>query len=404
MADENKTTEILQKVLDEVNRVHDTGKENHGTINELKLKCAQLEKDMATVEEKAAAHLKLATETLSKSYGRVGAEDFVDEFGKWIRGVHSEQKLRQPSQETFKSGQKVAEVIKATTEFSTTTGATAGYLIPTLLRPGFVELKDIYGNLYPRVQKFTSPPGQAVVVNNQNGVPTAAWQSAQNAAITQNDPNTHTYDDDTLVPKLLYVVEKMSNELVTNPYIGFAAMTAMTAAKAVNRKLEYDMLAAASSPHAGVVAASTDQGTIGSATIALVGSFIKAAIADNAYAIDPTRNCLFLHPRDAITLALQSVSSTNLPGMLVWGDPLKGIPTTFLGYSVIVHPGCNNGTNTFAFLGDPQNIILAEGPSYVMDFSDQVAFLNFQTAMRVGNHYDYVVKQTSEWHRTIVTA
>lgn len=404
MADENKS-EVLQKVLDEINKVHDTGKENHGEIVALKAKADQLERDMAKVEEKAAAHLDLVKAALSESHGGpTGAADWLNETAKWIRGVHAIQKLHQEPTETFKNGAKVADVIKATTEFTTTTGATAGYLIPTLLRPGFVELKDIYGNLYPRVTKFNSPAGQSVTVNDQSGNPTALWQSAQNAALTQNDPNTHTYNDDTLVPKLLYVVEKMANELINNPSINFAAMAAVQAAKAVNRKLEYDMLAAASSPHAGVVAASTAQTTMASATFALTGAFLKECIADNAYAVDSTRNCLFLHPRDAITLALQAVGATELTGMLVWGDPRRGIPTTLLGYEVIIHPGCNNGSNNYMFLGDPANIILAEGPSYMIDFSDQVGFLNFQTAMRVGNHYDYIVKQTTEWHRAVVTA
>jgi len=40
----------------------------------------------------------------------------------------------------------------------------------------------------------------------------------------------------------------------------------------------------------------------------------------------------------------------------------------------------------------------------MIDFSDQVGFAKFQTAMRVGSHYDYIVKQTTEWHRAIVTA
>jgi hypothetical protein len=49
-------------------------------------------------------------------------------------------------------------------------------------------------------------------------------------------------------------------------------------------------------------------------------------------------------------------------------------------------------------------VILAEGPSYVMDFSDQIKFAEFATAMRVGNHYDFIVKQATEWHKATVTA
>lgn len=398
-----ETNEMLEKVLTEVNRVG-AEKANASELTELKVKAAKLEGDIKLIEEKAAADLEVVKAALAETHGgKSGAEDWSNEFGKFIRGVYMDQKGRQPSAETFANGAKVADVVKAAADFSTTTGATAGYLIPTILRPGFVELKDIYGNLYPKVTKFTSPPGVSVTVNDQSANPVAAWISAQNAAMTQ-EGTPRAYNDDTLVPKLLYVYELMANELVNNPFVSFAAMSAVEGAKAVTRKLEYDMLAAASSPHAGVVAASTAQTTMASATFALTGAFIKECIADNAYAIDPTSNCLFLHPRDAITLALQAVGASELTGMLVWGDPRKGIPTTLLGFEVVIHPGCNNGTNNYMFLGDPKNIILAEAPSYMIDFSDQVGFAKFQTAMRVGSHYDYVVKQTTEWHRAIVTA
>ena len=396
---------VLDRVLEEINKVGGGTNANAAEITELKVKAAKLEGDLRLIEEKAAADLAVLKATLAETHGGPsGAEDWANEFGKWIRGVHSEQKLGRKSQETFKNGSSVAgEIEKSLVNFSTTTSATAGYLIPTLLRPGFVELKDIYGNLYPKVTKFTSPPGQSVTVNHQAANPVAAWISGQNTGMTQ-EPTPRSYGTDTLVPKLLYVYELMANELVNNPYVSFAAMSAVEGAKAVTRKLEYDMLAAASSPHPGVVAASNNLTTRASATFALIGAFIKEAIATNAYAINPTDNCLFLHPRDAITLALQAVGASELTGMLVWGNPRLGVPTTLLGYEVVIHPGCNNGTNNYAFLGNPKNIILAESPSYLIDFSDQVGFAAFQTAMRVGSHYDYAVKQTGEWHRAIITA
>jgi hypothetical protein len=41
------------------------------------------------------------------------------------------------------------------------------------------------------------------------------------------------------------------------------------------------------------------------------------------------------------------------------------------------------------------------------DFSDQIKFAEFSTAMRVGNHYDFVVKQvgaTGQWFKATITA
>lgn len=411
MAD-NETAGVLAKVLAEVEKVSTGTHANAAELTELKVKSAQLEGELAKAkgdieltQAKAAADLAIVKAALAESHGgKSGAEDWTNEMGKFIRGVHSEQKLRTASTEVFKNGEKVADVLKAAANFSTNVGATAGYLIPTLLRPGFVELKDIYGNFYPKVTKFSSPPGQSVTVNDQSANPVAAWRGAtQSAAMTQ-EATPRAYNDDTLSPQLLYVYEIMSNELIANPAVDFAAMSVVQGVKAVNRALETAMISAASVPHGGISQIATAQTTAASATFALVGAFIKECIADNEYASTTTTNCLFLHPRDAITLALQPVGASELTGMLVWGNPRDGRPTTLLGYELIVHPACKLSTTYSMLLGDPANVILAEGPSYVMDFSDQIKFAEFATAMRVGRHYDFVVKQAVEWHKATVSA
>lgn len=411
MAD-NETAGVLAKVLAEVEKVSTGTHANAAELTDLKVKAALLEGQLAKaqgdielVQQKANADLEIVKAALAETHGgKSGAEDWANETAKWARGVYSEQRLKTPSTESFKNGAKVADVVKAAANFSTNVGATAGYLLPTLLRPGFVELKDIYGNFYPKVSKFNSPPGQSVTVNDQSANPVALWRGATQSVGMTQEATPRAYNDDTLSPQLLYVYEIISNELITNPSINFAAMSIVQAAKAVNRALEIAMLSAASVPHGGVSTTATAQTTAASATFALVGAFIKECIADNAYASDTTSNCLFLHPRDAITLALQPVGASELTGMLVWGNPREGRPTTLLGYEVIVHPACALSTTYSMMLGDPANVILAEGPSYVMDFSDQIKFVEFATAMRVGNHYDFIVKQATEWHKATVTA
>ena len=406
-----ETENILQKVLDEVAKVSDT-KANAAELTELKAQANKLEAevnkgraDLEILEKKAAAEMEVIKAALAETHGgKSGAEDWANDLAVFVRAAYSHEKLHRPSAETFKNGAKAADFIGKTAHTFTTTDATyAGNLLPTLLLPGIKELMDIYGKLYPRVTKFTIPPGQSARVNSEGLQPAAAWRATQGGAMTEEATGA-TYATDTLVTQLLYVYQTIANELLVNPSTNFGAVAATAAVKACIRKLEYDMLAAASAPSAGVVASSTDQGTIGSATFALTGSFIKASIADNSWAVDTTGNCLFLHPRDVITLALQAVSDSNLPGMMAWGDPRRGIPTTLLGYEVIVHPGCNNGSNNFMFLGDPASIYLAETGNFGIDFSGEVAFKDFETAMRVYTHADWSVMQSAEWHRTIVTA
>ena len=406
MAEEN----LMQKVLDEINKVHDTGKENHGEIAALKAKADKLEAevqksqgDLELVKTQAAAEIEVIKAALKESHGgESGAGDFINELAKAVRGVFSEQKLRRPSAEVFKNGQKVADVMKAAATFDTTTAATAGNLLPTVVQPGIVELLDTYGNLYPRVTKIMVPAGQALRVNYDSANPVAAWRSTQGGAMTE-EATPMAFGTDTITTQLLYVYQTISNELMTNPSINFSAVAAVRGIRACVRKLEYDMLAAASAPSAGVVAASTAQTTMASATFALVNTFLKECAADNAYAIDYS-NAFFMHPRDVLTLAAQAVGASELTGMLVWGDPRRGIPTTLLGHEVIVHPGCNNGSNNYIFLGDPSNIFLGESGGFGVDFSDQVGFKDFETAMRVYGHFDWSVMQTSQWHRAVVTA
>lgn len=402
--------ELLEKVLGEINKVHDTGKENHGEIVALKAKADKLEAevqkshgDIELVKAQAAAEIEVVKAALAESHGgKSGASDFLNELAKAIRGVWSVQKLHRPSDEVFKNGQKVSDVVKAAATFDTTTAATAGNLLPTIVQPGIKELMDVYGNLYPRVTKIQVPAGQALRVNSDSANPVAAWRATQGGAMTE-EATPMAFGTDTITTQLLYVYQTIANELMGNPSIDFAAVASVRGIRACVRKLEYDMLAAASAPSAGVVAASTAQTTMASATFALVNTFLKECAADNAWAIDYS-NAFFMHPRDVLTLAAQAVGASELTGMLVWGDPRRGIPTTLLGHEVIVHPGCNNGSNNYIFLGDPSNIFLGESGGFGVDFSDQVGFKDFETAMRVYGHFDWSVMQTGQWHRAVVTA
>lgn len=403
-----ETNEMLEKVLGEINKVHDKGQENLGQLNELKEKAAKLEGDIALIEQKTAADLELIRAGLKTTYGKSGADDFSHDFGAWIRAAYLKQRHGKDSTEKFANGAAASEFVsKTAATFDTTTAATAGSLVPTIFRPGIITLLDIFGSLYPRVTKMTCPPGQALRINSQSVNPVAAVRTTQGGSMTEEgSPQTFAYD--TITTQLTYVYQTIANELMMNPNVDINTVFAMEGIKAIVRKIEALMLSSTSdtAPSYGVTSAASvnAQTTMASATFANIVTFLKECAADNAYSVDPTRNCLFLHPRDALTLAGQAVGASELTGMLVWGNPRTGIPTTLLGYEVIVHPSVNNGTNTYAILGQPQSILLGETGSFSVDFSDQVKFGDFETAMRVYSHFDYSICQPTEWHKAIVTA
>jgi HK97 family phage major capsid protein len=406
-------------VLGEIGKVHDTGKANHGEIVALKEKADKLEAevqkshgDLELVKAQAAAEMAVLKATLQGSYGKSGAEDFQQDLDKFLRGAFMAQKHNKRSSEVFSNGANVGEQVEKTAHQFTTTDATfAGNLLPTILMPGIREVMDVYGNLYPRLTRFTLPAGQSARVNSEGVRPVAAFRATQSTDMTE-EPTGATYLTDTLVTQLVYVYQRMSNELMANPNVNFGSISAMAAIKAIVRLVEgYVLNLASDAPSKGVIGLTAGGGsgqtfsqtTISTFSFAGLVAFLKECVADNTYAIDPG-NKIFLHPRDVLTLATQAVGTGELTGMLVWGDPRKGIPTTLLGYEVIVHPGCYNGTNNYILLGDPAAIYLAETGQFGVDFSDQVGFKAFETAMRVYSHMDWSIMQPNEWHKAILTA
>jgi len=296
--------------------------------------------------------------------------------------------------------------------FTTTTTATAGYLVPDILLPGIQELQDIYGNFYPLVTKVTAPAGVSVKVNKDNARPTAYWRGTQASGITE-EGTPMSFQQSSIVSELLGTYIVIANELLNNPSANFSAVAVARMVKAMNDKLEDGLikgLASGDEPTDGLIASSTNQGTIASMTFANLVTFLQSCIADNKYSFNPARNKIFMTPEDVMGLATEAVGASELTGMLVWGDPRKGVPTTFLGYEVIVHPAFDNGTNKHVMLGDPSTITLVEDGSFGIDYSPHAsdgtkhAFIDNSTMLRVINHYDWDMGITAEWHRAIVTA
>ena len=403
----------LEQVAEKVIHIAANQKSLHETVNNTLLPLPEMIKAMKADNEALTARMDAETKAIKAALkeshgGNSGAEDWLNMVGKAMIGLA--QKKRHGSVDssiTFKSGVNLAEFVqKAAATFDTTTNATAAYLLPEILMPGFIELGDIYGNLWPLLTKFTAPMGQKVHISPQTARPVARYRTTQGGAMTEED-TPMSFGRNTITTELVYVYLTIANEMLNATGIGFAAIATAESLRAINRLNEYNIMAGTDSggaPSDGVIAVATDQGTMASATFANVVGFLQDAMADNEVAADPTRNTLFMTPQDALALASQAVGTSELTGMLVWGNPRQGIPTTLLGYPVVSHPGCYNGTSKHMLLGDPRRIFVGEDASYGVDFSEHVKFGDYETALRIVNHVDWVIPQTTEWHKVVVTA
>lgn len=402
----------LEQVAEKVLTIAANQKSLHETVNSTLLPLPEAIKALKADSEALTARMDAETAAikaaLKESHGGVsGAEDWLNMVGKAMIGLAQKKRLGSvDSSIMFKGDVNLAQMVqKALATFDTTTNATAAYLLPEILMPGFIELGDIYGNLWPLLTKFTAPMGQKVHISPQVARPVARYRTTQGGAMTEED-TPMAFGRNTITTELVYVYLTIANEMLNATGIGFAAIATAESLRAINRLNEYSVLAGTDSggaPSDGVIAVATDQGTMASATFGNVINFLQDCMDDNEVAADPTRSVLFVTPRDGLALAAQAVGTSELTGMLVWGNPRQGIPTTLMGYPVVTHPACYNGTSRHMLLGDPRKIFVGEDASYGVDFSEHVKFGDYETALRIINHVDWVIPQTTEWHKVVVT-
>jgi len=409
----------LEQVAEKVLTIAANQKSLHETVNSTLLPLPEAIKALKADSEALTARMDAETAAikaaLKESHGGVsGAEDWLNMVGKAMIGLAQKKRLGSvDSSIMFKGDVNLAQMVqKAAATFDTTTNATAAYLLPEILMPGFIELGDIYGNLWPLLTKFTAPMGQRIHISPQTVRPVASRRATQGGAMTEagagSAPNNVTlgFGRDTITTELIYVYLTIANEMLNATGIGFAAIATAEALRAMNKLDEYDVLAGTESggaPSDGVIAVATDQGTMASASFGNVINFLQDCIYDNEVASDPMRNVLFMTPRDGLALAAQAVGTSELTGMLVWGNPRQGIPTTLMGYPVVTHPACYNGTSRHMLLGDPRKIFVGQDASYGVDFSEHVKFADYETALRIVNHDDWSIPQPTEWHKVVVT-
>lgn len=391
-----------------------TGKTQSEEITKLRADVARIGDDAKLANEKMAAEVALVQGVMKQSLGNVSsAKDWMNEAAKWMCGVWQARGgiERVDNALKFRDGSSVSEVMtKTAVQFSTVyndpSGNTASYLLPELLRPGVVELSSVYGNLYAALEKITVPAGQKLYIPAESVSPVAAWRTSQTTSMTE-EPTGATWSHPDITTELLYVLQKASNELMNNPSINFGAILLSRAIRAMMKKLEADFVAAASTPSAGLAPSATAQTAITSGiTFAKVVTFIQECIADDPSSYDNSSRVLVMHPKDVMTLATASVGASELTGMLLWGDPRKGVPPTLLGFPILATPAAYATVSATAarriILGDLKQCFLGEDAAMSVDYSEHVLFQSNATMLRFLNHYDWCFPVTSELHQASV--
>jgi HK97 family phage major capsid protein len=404
--------EALKDMLAGVTGLTEAQKAMGKAIEETHTKIGTMAADNEADMLRLSAELKVMKTGLSKKYGRSGADDFMNEFSSFIKGVFFHSTTgKSPEGLVLSDGVKIDDLInetKTAVTFDTVTPATAGYLVPDLFIPGIIELRDLYGVLEPRVSKMTIPAGTAVKIPKDAVRPVATWGGGQPETVT-HEATPMSFGQLDLLTELCGCYITATNELLSSPGVNFGAVATLRILAAINKLLEDSVIAGVAStagPSNGFLVDGTTEGNIATATFANVVTFLQAAIDHNVFSSDTGANALFMHPTDIMSLAAQAVGASELTGMLVWGNPRTGAPTTLLGYEVISHPGMTNGTNRMMALGDPKTLLIGEDAAYTVDVNPYAGtpYLANSSYLRAFNHYDWIIGQTAEWHFTTVGA
>lgn len=389
------------------------------TLEELKAGFETVTDNLEVETQRAKRDIDGLKAIMHKDLGVSGTQDWLMEMAKFVSGMwHAGNGMKVPDELSMSNGVKIEDLMsqarqeKAAADFTTGTASAphAGYLLPEILRPGIVPLKDIYGNLYPRLTKFTAPAGVNIHMPKDVASPTANWRSGGQVTTIGEEATPMDFSRGTLNTEVLGCYIQISNELLKNPSVNFGAVATSRLLRAILKGVENGVLNADSSgapPSDGLLVDTNvnNQGNVTSATFANVVTFLQACIADDDSASDEGQSTLLLTPTDMLALAAEAVGASELTGMLVWGNPRTGAPTTLLGYDVIKHPGMT-ATNRHMALADLSNIFLAEDPSFTIDVNPwlEKAFTENASWLRVFNHYDWELGQAGEMHKTTVGA
>lgn len=386
MSNEEKTVD--NKALDTVVEQLEKTAENVGDAVKT---VENLEKSFADVQATNAQTAKDVVELRSymeAKHGASGADDFSNEMSKFISS-------------TFKHSRGKA----LGDDFTTTTDASAGYLVDDILAKELFEIGDVYGNVLPRCTNITIPAGSTMDVNKDALLPTAYWRSAQGTDITGTAP---TFGQASLAPILVGSYIKASNELLESPGVGFGSLMTARMARAIVKAKEDAILKGDSvggdEPTDGLLTVDgvNAQTALSDMDVSDIANFLGEAVADYAPSEDPSDNVILMTAGKYLKL-LGLATASGMPAF-TWADPSRGQAASIWGYEIIRHPSMNDGTVHNIALGDLKNILVASSNQAYVDFNPYSGWTSNETWMKVQTHCDYEVMMPNQWSKATIDA
>jgi len=355
------------------------------------------------------ADLLAFKDLMSMKFGQSGMKDVANEMSKTVSNLFN---ARHP----LGKRSKVDEDFKKTINYETPTDATAGYLIRDELASQIFELSDVYGNVINRVTKFTVSPGQTIKINRELAHITASWRtiaantdSAEGEAIP--DATGGTFGQISMEPILVGCKFVATNEMLEFPEIGFGAMMARKASRAIIRTRESGILkgthggSANDPPSDGITQDSniTDLTDLTAATAQEFLAFIANAVAAYGPLQDTVDNVLLIPSTKYYELAGETVNASN--AAFIWSNPRQGIPSMLFGYELIHHNDMYDGADYHVAIGSLDSVVEITSGQLNIGFnpygydSNGAGWETNETLIRVYTHANYRTINPGVWRR-----
>ena len=332
---------------------------------------------------------------LKHDLGKSGADDWRQEFSKFVKAVYHEQKrLRTPEW-----------LEKAVADYVTDVDAQGGYLVPTLVADQVTKLTLRHGQIWPLVNKVTVPAGQQIKFPWESTLASVAYRATgHGGAGTEIDPAV-VWGADTLRPTWINGYAKIANEAMTTPGVSIPDNIAQQLMGQIVRGIEHGIIlgddSSSAQPHDGILVATsvnsqTDMATV---TMALVATFIAECIADHEGSGDTAEN--YLVTTDAAAYQLKSGASAT--GTNAWGDPTQDRPPVFNGYRMITSPHSISTTHRM-IMSPLGKITVGWSGQFSVSFNESLGWASNETWLMVSTHADHALGNPDMHHKAVFTA
>ncbi len=350
---------------------------------------------------KGQADLLAFKDLFSKKYGPSGMKDVANEINQFVCNLyHTRHPMGTPTKAAAGFGK----------DYTTTTDATAGYLIDDVLAKEIFELSDVYGKIINRITNFTVAPGTTIKINRELAQITAGWRSSTGAAVDEgaNIPAATggTFAQISMEPFLIGTRFVTSNEMLETPGLGFGAYMARKAARAIIRKREESILkgthggSANDPPSDGLTQDSniTDLTDLSANTAAQHLAFIANCVAAYGPLEDTVDNVLLIPSAKYFGLAGETVNASN--AAFIWANPRENIPTMLFGYELIHHNDMYDGTDYHIACGPLDTIVEILSGQLSIGFNPYGdGWDTNETSVRVFTHANYRTVSPAVWRR-----